>query len=63
MSRSQPQQAKKKILVVDDEVDLTVLCSLALEYYGFKADTSNDPNEVLSNYESEGGNLIFNGGS
>ena len=37
------QQEQKKILVVDDEPDLTMLCSLALEYYGFKVDTFTDP--------------------
>ena len=44
------QQKQKKILAVDDEPDLTKLCSLALEYYGFKVDTFNDPQEALSNY-------------
>src|SRR5918994_2531733 len=47
---SQPQAAKK-ILVVDDEADLTMLCSLALEYYGFKVDTFNNPQKALSNYK------------
>jgi DNA-binding response OmpR family regulator len=51
MSQSQPQLAKKKILVVDDEADLTILCSLALEYYGFKVDTFTDPRKALSNYK------------
>jgi DNA-binding response OmpR family regulator len=41
----------QKILVVDDEPDLTVLCSLALEYHGFRVDTFNDPQEALSNYK------------
>jgi CheY-like chemotaxis protein len=31
---------KRRFLVVDDEPDLTMLCSLALEYYGFKVDTN-----------------------
>src|ERR671919_1662740 len=44
-------QKQKKILVVDDEADLTMLCSLALEYYGFKVDTFNDPQKALSNYK------------
>ena len=48
---SQPQQGQKKILVVDDEADLTMLCSLALEYYGFKVDTFNNPQKALSNYK------------
>ena len=46
-----PQQGQKKILVVDDEADLTLLCSLALEYYGFKVDTFTDPQKALSNYK------------
>jgi DNA-binding response OmpR family regulator len=45
------QQRQKKILAVDDEPDLTKLCSLALEYHGFKVDTFNDPQEALSNYK------------
>jgi DNA-binding response OmpR family regulator len=44
-------QKQKKILAVDDEPDLTKLCSLALEYHGFKVDTFNDPLEALSNYK------------
>jgi DNA-binding response OmpR family regulator len=46
-----PQQGQKKILVVDDEPDLTMLCGLALEYYGFKVDTFNDSEEALSNFK------------
>ena len=46
-----PQQGRKKIMVVDDEPDLTMLCSLALEYYGFKVDAFTDPQEALSNYK------------
>jgi DNA-binding response OmpR family regulator len=48
---SQPQQGQRKILVVDDEADLTMLFGLALEYHGFKVDTFNDPQEALSNYK------------
>ena len=44
-------EGQKKILVVDDEPDLTMLCGLALEYYGFKVDTFTDPQEALSNYK------------
>jgi DNA-binding response OmpR family regulator len=46
-----PLQGRKNILVVDDEPDLTLLCGLALEYYGFKVYTFNDPQEALSNYK------------
>jgi hypothetical protein len=37
MSQKQLQQGQKRILVVDDEPDLTMICSLALQYHGFKA--------------------------
>jgi DNA-binding response OmpR family regulator len=46
-----PQRGQKKILVVDDEPDLTLLCGLALEYHGFKVDTFTDPQRALSNYK------------
>ena len=44
---SQLQQGQKKILVVDDETDLTMLFSLALEYNGFKVHTFDDPQEAF----------------
>ena len=45
------QQRQKRILVVDDEADLTMLCSLALEYHGFKVDAFTDPQKALSYYK------------
>ena len=42
---------KKRILIVDDEVDITLSFSLALEDSGlFEVETSNDPIVALSNY-------------
>jgi DNA-binding response OmpR family regulator len=41
----------KRILVVDDEPDLTQVSSLALEYHGFKVDSFNDPQEALSKFK------------
>ena len=42
---------KKRILIVDDEVDITNSFSLALEDSGlFQVDTDNDPIVALSNY-------------
>ena len=55
---SQPQAAKK-ILAVDDEADLTMLCRFALEYHGFNVDTFNDPQEALSNYKPSHHDLII----
>jgi DNA-binding response OmpR family regulator len=41
----------KRILLVDDEPDLTQVSTLALEYHGFKVDSFNDPQEALSKYK------------
>jgi DNA-binding response OmpR family regulator len=54
-----PQQGQKKILVVDDEPDLTLLSSIALEYHGFKVDTFNDPQKALSNYKPNYYDLVI----
>ena len=60
MNQKQPQrQGQQRILVVDDEPDLTKLCSLALEYHGFKVYTSNDPREALSNYKPSYYDLVI----
>jgi len=40
-----------RILVVDDEPDLTQVSRLALEYHGFKVDSFNDPQEALTKYK------------
>jgi DNA-binding response OmpR family regulator len=56
---SHSQRGQKNILVVDDEADLTMLCSLALEDHGFKVDTFNDPREALSNYKPDYYDLVI----
>jgi DNA-binding response OmpR family regulator len=48
-----------RILVVDDEPDLTTVSTLALEYHGFKVDTFNDPQEALSKFKSGSYDLII----
>ena len=58
-SHHEQQQVQKKILVVDDEPDLTKSCSLALEDHGFKVDTFNDPLEALSNYKPDYYDLVI----
>ena len=50
---SQPQPVRKKILVVDDEADITTLSRLTLEYHGFEVDTFNDAQEALLNYRPD----------
>jgi DNA-binding response OmpR family regulator len=51
---------KKRILVVDDEVDITLSFSLALEDSGlFEVDTYNDPLVALSNYRPNSYDLLL----
>jgi DNA-binding response OmpR family regulator len=50
---------KRKILAVDDEPDLTMLCKLSLEYYGFEVDTFNDPQEALSKFKPGSYDLVI----
>jgi DNA-binding response OmpR family regulator len=59
MSQKQPQQGQKRILAVDDEPDLTMICSLALEHYGFKVDTFNDSHKALSNFKPNYYDLVI----
>ena len=56
---SHPQQGQKRIMAVDDEADLTMLCSLALEYHGFKVDTFTDSQEALSKYKPDYYDLVI----
>ena len=49
----------KRILLVDDEPDLTQVSMLALEYHGFKVDSFNDPQEALSKYKPGSYDLVI----
>jgi DNA-binding response OmpR family regulator len=40
----------KRIMVVDDESDLTLFYRVSLEY-GFEVETFNDPRKALSNFK------------
>jgi DNA-binding response OmpR family regulator len=59
MNQQQPHHGQKRILAVDDEPDITRLCSLALEYYGFKVDTFIDSEEALSNFKPDYYDLVI----
>ena len=43
---------RKRILLVDDEYDITFALSTGLEKNGFVVDTFNDPQEALSNFKA-----------
>jgi len=48
-----------RILIVDDEPDLTNLSILVLEHYGYKVDAFNDPQEALSKYKPGSYHLVI----
>ena len=52
-------KTNKRILIVDDEPDLTKLCILTLEHYGYKVDAFNDPQEALSKFRPGSYDLII----
>jgi DNA-binding response OmpR family regulator len=43
---------KKRILLVDDEQDITFAFGIGLENNGFAVDVFNDPQEALSNFKA-----------
>ena len=45
-------QATKRILIVDDEPDITFVFKIGLEDNGFVVDTFNDPQIALSNFKT-----------
>jgi DNA-binding response OmpR family regulator len=53
------KKSKRKILAVDDESDLTMLCKMSLEHYGFEVDTFNDPEEALSKFKPGSYDLVI----
>jgi DNA-binding response OmpR family regulator len=49
----------KRIMVVDDEYDLTLFFRLSLEYHGFEVETYNDPRKALSNFKPDYYDLVI----
>ena len=48
-----------RILAVDDEPDLTMLCRMSLEHYRFEVDTFNYPQEALSKFKPGSYDLVI----
>jgi len=44
---------RKRIMVVDDEYDLTLFYRMSLEYYGFEVETYNESKRALSNFKPD----------
>ena len=51
ISSSEPQIASKRLLIIDDEEDITTALKAGLEKYGFNVEVSNNPVLSLSNYK------------
>jgi DNA-binding response OmpR family regulator len=49
----------KRIMVVDDEHDLTLFYRMSLEYHGFEVEAFNDPSQALSNFKTDYYDLII----
>jgi CheY-like chemotaxis protein len=49
----------KKIFLVDNEIDITYALENALENYGFKVDSFNDPVLALENYQTNFYDLVI----
>jgi DNA-binding response OmpR family regulator len=48
-----------RIMVVDDEHDLTLFYRMSLEYHGFEVEAFNDPSQALSNFKTGYYDLII----
>jgi DNA-binding response OmpR family regulator len=53
------EERRLRILAVDDEPDLTMLCRMSFEHYGFEVDTFNDPQEALSKFKPGSYDLVI----
>jgi DNA-binding response OmpR family regulator len=49
----------KRIMIVDDEFDLTLFYKMLLEFHGFRVDTFNDPRKALSSFKPDYYNLVI----
>jgi DNA-binding NtrC family response regulator len=54
-----PDSKKARILIVDDEEDITLILKKGLENYGYEIDTFNDPLLALSSFRAGSYDLIL----
>jgi DNA-binding response OmpR family regulator len=50
MNISTKTKTKRKLLLVDDELDITISLKLFLEENGFEVDAYNNPSSAIANY-------------
>jgi DNA-binding response OmpR family regulator len=58
-STSQPFPEEKKVLVVNDEPDVTTMLKMTFERAGFRVDTFNDPVLALKSYKPNMYDLVI----
>lgn len=49
----------KRIMVVDEEPDLTLFYRMSLEYYGFEVETYDEPKQALSSFKPNYYDLVI----
>jgi DNA-binding response OmpR family regulator len=57
--RGQTSKTKAKILIIDDDKDITNLFSIFLEYNGYSVDAYTNPMEVLNIFRKNSHDLII----
>ncbi|MGA6990453.1 MAG: response regulator [Nitrososphaeraceae archaeon] len=50
---------RQRIMVADDESNLTFFYRMSLEHYGYEGDTFNEPRKALSNFKPDYYDLII----
>ena len=50
---------RKRIMVVDDESDLTLFYKMSLHYYGFEVETFNESKTALSSFKPDYYDLVI----
>ncbi|CAN5224579.1 hypothetical protein BH18THE2_BH18THE2_28850 [soil metagenome] len=58
-SSSLNHRSEKRILIVDDEPDITSLLRVALEGAGFSVDTFNDPSIAVQHFQPDSYDLVL----
>ncbi len=51
MNISTQAKAKRKVLLVDDEIAITISLKILLEENGFEVDAYNNPSLAIANYK------------
>ena len=59
LEKGQTSKTKAKILIIDDDKDITNLFSIFLEYNGYSVDAYTNPMEAINNFRKNSHDLII----